>query len=69
MEPRDEDIDEFFGEARKSSQKQFYAVDSESEGSGLNQGDDSEGVGDDGIHPVPKDNPVLDLQLIMDKRR
>ena len=32
IKPKPEEIDEFFGEAKKSSQKQFHYVDSEDEG-------------------------------------
>lgn len=67
--PKEEVIDEFFGQARKSSQKQFYP-DSEDEGTDLgvqsdDGSEDSEGV----ASHVTCSEGGIDLQHIVEKRR
>lgn len=63
-------IDEFFGQARKSSQKQFYP-DSEDEMSDLGvQSDDGSEDSEEGVAShVTHSEGRIDLQHIMEKRR
>lgn len=68
--PKEEEIDEFFGHARKSSQKQFY-VDSEDEGSGdlgVQSDEESDDSGGVASHMTRSEGGV-DLQRIMESRR
>lgn len=68
-EAKEEEIGEFFGDPKKSSQKQFYA-DSDDESSDLgvesDGGSDDEGVG---VAGHVTHSQALDIQLILANKR
>ena len=70
-EAKEEEIGEFFGDPKKTSQKQFY-VDSDDESSDL--GVESDGGSDDEVGVAghvshPQASTDLDIQLILANRR
>jgi hypothetical protein len=65
---REEEIDEFFGQARKSSQKLQFCADSDDEETDLGVHSDSEGSEGAAGHVTHSDGGGIDLQYIMENR-
>ncbi len=71
LKPKEEEIDEFFGEAKKSSQKKFYLDSDEEEDSAL--GVEEEGEVSDECEAVekvslPEEKMHLDIHNIRKKK-